>query len=124
MADVCRTSTDRDPLLEEILHTETFYLENLDRLSTEKHHGRKPHNRRCAHEIQKKFVCPYDDCSKVYGSEGSLNLHIKLKHNGGNKTVRKKIAKSLVYAKATGLNVPVESLQVNLPPGIIYTAAE
>ena len=35
-------------------------------------------------------------------------MHIKLKHNGGNKTDREKIAKSLVYAKATGLNLPFE----------------
>jgi hypothetical protein len=64
-------------------------------------------------------------CSKIYGSEGSLNLHIKLKHNGGNKTDREKIAKSLVYAKATGINLPTElTTQLNLPPGIIYTAAE
>ena len=64
-------------------------------------------------------------CSKIYGSEGSLNLHIKLKHNGGNKTDREKIAKSLVYAKATGINLPTElTMQLNLPPGIIYSAAE
>jgi hypothetical protein len=64
-------------------------------------------------------------CEKVYGSEGSLNLHIKLKHNGGNKTDREKIAKSLVYAKASGINLPTETLtaQLNLPPGIIYSAA-
>lgn len=49
-----------------------------------------------------------------------------MKHNGGNKTDREKIAKSLVYAKATGMNLPTEQLtaQLNLPPGIIYSAAE
>lgn len=36
--------------------------------------------------------CPYEDCKKTYGSEVSLNLHIKLKHNGGNKTEREKLA--------------------------------
>lgn len=39
-----------------------------------------------------------------------MNLHIKLKHNGGNKTDREKIAKSLVYANAKGLNFPIEQL--------------
>jgi hypothetical protein len=64
-------------------------------------------------------------CQKIYGSEGSLNLHIKLKHNGGNKTDREKIARSLVYAKATGINLPVEiTAQLNLPPGSIESAAE
>lgn len=55
-----------------------------------------------------------------------MNLHIKLKHNGGNKTDREKIAKSIVYAKATGLNLPTDQLtaNLNLPPGIIYTVAE
>lgn len=45
-------------------------------------------NRRLAIEIEKNFTCPYDRCYKVYGSDVSLNLHIKLKHNGGNKTDR------------------------------------
>lgn len=36
--------------------------------------------------------CPYAECGKFYGSEGSLNLHIKIKHNGGNKTEREKLA--------------------------------
>jgi hypothetical protein len=90
------------------------------------HNGRKRHNRRCADQLEKDFVCPYEACSKLYGSEGSLNLHIKLKHNGGNKTDREKIAKSLVYANAKGLNFPLEQVtsKVNLPPKIIYSAAE
>jgi hypothetical protein len=67
------------------------------------HNGRKRHNRRCANDIDREYICPYDSCHKVYGSEGSLNLHIKIKHNGGNKTDREKIAKSMVYAKVTGL---------------------
>lgn len=49
-------------------------------------------NRRLAVEIEKKFECPYGKCYKVYGSDVSLNLHIKLKHNGGNKTDREKLA--------------------------------
>jgi hypothetical protein len=49
-------------------------------------------NRRLAIEIEKNFTCPYDRCYKVYGSDVSLNLHIKLKHNGGNKTDREKLA--------------------------------
>ena len=44
-------------------------------------------------DVLKLFLqCPYADCGKYYGSEGSLNLHIKIKHNGGNKTEREKIA--------------------------------
>jgi len=47
--------------------------------------GRRKHMRRCAKEITKTFVCPFEDCKRSYGSEGSLNLHIKIKHNGGQK---------------------------------------
>ncbi len=126
MATVSSESLSRDEILTEILQIETFYQDNLEKLSSERylHNGRKRHNRRCADEIAKGFACPYEMCEKVYGSEGSLNLHIKLKHNGGNKTDREKIAKSLVYAKASGINLPTETLtQLNLPPGIIYSAA-
>lgn len=88
--------------------------------------GRKKHNRRCANEIKRQLECPYAKCTKAYASEGSLNLHIKIKHNGGNKTDREKIAKSIVYAKANGIDINRDdlALKVNLPPGIIQQAAE
>lgn len=58
-----------------------------------------------------------------------MNLHIKIKHNGGNKTDREKFAKSLVYSKASGMHLPKELLissldKLNLPPGSISTAAK
>lgn len=62
----------------------------------DKSHKRKKHMRRTAAEIEREFICPYPECGKLYGSEGSLNLHIKIKHNGGNKTEREKMAVSLV----------------------------
>lgn len=40
---------------------------------------RKRH-RRTATEIARHYRCPLEDCPKSYGSEGSLNQHIKLKH--------------------------------------------
>lgn len=52
-----------------------------------------------------------------------MNLHIKIKHNGGNKTDREKIAKSIVYAQANGINIP-EALELNLPPGSVEKAAQ
>jgi len=33
-----------------------------------------------ASEIKRHYKCMVEDCSKAYGSEGSLNQHIKLKH--------------------------------------------
>lgn len=40
---------------------------------------RKRH-RRTATEIQRHFKCLNPECNKSYGSEGSLNQHMKLKH--------------------------------------------
>jgi hypothetical protein len=36
--------------------------------------------RRIASEIKRHYKCMVEDCPKAYGSEGSLNQHIKLKH--------------------------------------------
>ena len=69
-------------------------ISNLDRYIS----GRKRHNRRCANEISKGYQCPFDDCGKFYGSEGSLNLHLRLKHQAGSKTEREKTAKQIVMA--------------------------
>lgn len=66
----------------------------------------KKKNRRTAQEIEKKHHCPYKECAKIYGSEVSLNLHIKLKHNGGNKTERERLARSILLAKDTGDSEP------------------
>jgi hypothetical protein len=48
--------------------------------------------RRHANELDKQYTCPYPRCFKNYGAEIALNLHIKLKHNGGNKTERERAA--------------------------------
>ena len=48
-----------------------------DRESTEE---KKKRMRRTAGEIARHYVCSYEKCQKSYGSEGSLNQHIKLKH--------------------------------------------
>ena len=69
-------------------------------------------------------MCPYPNCKKFYGSEGSLNLHIKIKHNGGNKTDREKIAKSIVIAKVNGIQIVDEiKMNFNLPPGCLEQLA-
>ena len=87
--------------------------------------NRKKHNRRTAKEIERSFICPYQSCQKVYGSEGSLNLHIKIKHNGGNKTDREKLAKSLIVAHMKGaIYSVIDAIDLNLPPGTISKAAK
>lgn len=87
--------------------------------------GRKRHVRRCANEIVKEFQCPYDQCTKSYGAEGSLNLHIKQKHKGGNKTQRLKVARDLLRQQA--LAVSIEDIEkregFKLTPGDLEKAA-
>lgn len=61
----------------------------------------------------------------MYGSEGSLNLHIKIKHNGGTKTDREKLAKTIIMAHMKGqLCQIIEQVNLNLPPGTISKAAK
>lgn len=123
LAQIDKVATDRNELLSKCFKIEHFYDTNLDKFQSERYSsGRKKHNRRCANDIERKYKCPYKKCEKYYGSEGSLNLHIKIKHNGGNKTDREKIAKSIVFAKAHGMQLP-EDLEVNLPPGSVEKAA-
>ena len=52
--------------------------------------GRRKHLRRKAEEIDKRFQCKYPGCKKNYGSEGSLNLHVKIKHKGESKSNKTK----------------------------------
>jgi len=67
--------------------------------------GRKRHLRRCNNEIQKVHECPYFGCDKNYGSEGSLNLHMKIKHKAGSKTWREKFARDLIIAIRDGADI-------------------
>lgn len=38
-------------------------------------------NRRRKDEVPRDFKCVFPDCDKAYGSDNSLNQHIKLKHS-------------------------------------------
>lgn len=40
--------------------------------------------RKC--DIERCFKCPIPDCDKSYGSENSMNQHLKLKHSPENLT--------------------------------------
>lgn len=46
---------------------------------------KKRSKRRPDDELDRSHDCPYPRCKKVYASEFALNLHIKTKHEGGNK---------------------------------------
>ena len=52
---------------------------------TEKKDELKNDTRKRRKTIDNKFECPYHGCEKFYGSTLALNLHIKIKHNGGTK---------------------------------------
>lgn len=68
----------------------------------------------------------FPECGKTYGSDISLNLHIKLKHNGGTKSQRSHFAvlilflgliskQKIIVAKLKGEAPP--AIPINLPPG-------
>lgn len=48
------------------------YSSSLDMISR-----KEKRRRRTALEIERKYLCKYDGCPKSYGSEGSLNQHMK-----------------------------------------------
>lgn len=119
--ELTQWSEKRNEKIREVLKIMKYYDNNYEDLKENKPNGRKKHNRRTAKEIMKDYKCPYK-CGKLYGSEGSLNLHMKLKHAGGNKTDREKTAKSLVIAQFRGEKLP--EITLNLPAGAIEEAAK
>ena len=73
--------------MKSILRIHDFYDNNFDNKIVDRDEkGRKIHKRKTMAQLLRDLVCPYEACKNVYASEGSLNLHIKRKHNGGNKT--------------------------------------
>jgi len=78
-------------------------------------------NRRTSSAIIRNYVCPYQNCRKRYGSDVSLNLHIKRKHNGGNKSERELFAKEYFEALKNGEELETE---LNLPPNFIEDIKE
>lgn len=87
--------------------------------------GRKRHFRRCNNQIRKQYICPYGMCGKNYGSEGSLNLHMKIKHQAGSKTEREKFARDVVLALKEGSSLSDEQKEslLSLPPGLLEQQA-
>ena len=119
-----RVAADKTDTEIKILKISDYYDQNESKWTIDRHaNGRKIVIRKTRAELNCDFECPYSSCDKAYASEGSLNLHIKRKHNGGNKTDREKIAKSLLIFEAKGVRIDKE-LAVNLPPGIIRKVAE
>jgi hypothetical protein len=72
--------------------------------------------RRTSDMIEKTYRCPFVECGKLYGSDVSLNLHMKLKHNSGTKTEREALAKEICLAEEKGNHVDIT---FNFPPGYL-----
>lgn len=72
--------------------------------------------RRTADKIEKKCVCPFMECQKLYGTDVSLNLHMKIKHGCGTKSERESLAKEICLAEERGEEVKVF---LNFPPGYL-----
>jgi hypothetical protein len=47
---------------------------------------------------------------------------VKIKHGGGNKTDREKMAKTLITCLSKG--TPLPAVDINLPPGVLEQAAK
>lgn len=115
----------RNYRIHKIYRIQEYYDENSGKMKALRYGPglRKIHIRKTVAELERNYNCPYDNCAKPYASEGALNLHIKNKHNGGNKTDREKLAKNLIICQAKGIKVP-DRLEINLPPGIVRERAE
>ena len=76
--------------------------------------------------MESEIICPYRNCGKTYVSDTSLNLHIKVKHNGGNKGAREALALRILKAHIKGdLSKIINSIAIiNLPPGEIQKQAD
>ena len=116
---------EKEEVKEELASIPASPMSSPHKCSIDKMNARKKHQRRTAGEIDRAFICPYDGCTKYFGSEGSQNLHIKIKHNGGSKTDREKMAKILVeaYADDKLTTEIIDSVDLNLPPGVITKMA-
>jgi hypothetical protein len=55
-------------------------IASFEEISKEDSDEKKKRVRRCANEIERKYVCQVIGCEKSYGTEGSMGQHMKLKH--------------------------------------------
>jgi hypothetical protein len=68
-------------------------LENGKNSDFEKIVFKSRRKRKLKTEVTRNFECPIVDCDKSYGSENSVNQHIKLKHPEIWKTYKEKRSK-------------------------------
>lgn len=56
------------------------WIEKLEETEKESYEEKKKRVRRCASQIERKFICQVPNCDKSYGTEGSMAQHMRLKH--------------------------------------------
>lgn len=90
----------------QLLRIKDFYDREIQRLANERYkHGvkiRKVTKRKRNVELDKQYRCPYAECERQYNTDCALSNHIMLKHNGGNKTDREKLANALIHFSLNG----------------------
>ena len=77
-----------DPIVKQAEEDYELLKLQTQKTCTRIHANHKKHNRRKVKEMEREMVCPYRNCEKTYVNDSSLNLHMKVKHNGGNKGAR------------------------------------
>lgn len=89
----------------------------------EKNINKKKRHRRPAKDIDRHFTCPILKCDKSYGSEGSLNQHIKQKHRKyWNKyCCGKSVKDGVIVGQSVGPGTSNSGMNVtSMAPGISY----
>ncbi len=86
--------------------------------------------RRTASEIDRNYKCEMPNCTKSYGSEGALKMHMKLKHPGARQNSLKPLPRLPVppvllnpfipFGLSPMLNFPHQLLQPPAPPSTLF----
>ena len=63
---------------------ENGFIMNNNNVNIIEPYRKKKRKRRKKKDIQNIYNCPFNNCNKSYPSKGSLNMHIKLKHQNQN----------------------------------------
>ncbi|CAG9315096.1 unnamed protein product [Blepharisma stoltei] len=65
--------------IDELAVEKDRFQKRLSNLEESLSNGKKKRHRRTADKIERHYTCPI--CGKSYGSEASVNNHVKLKHS-------------------------------------------
>ena len=69
---------EKTNLKQKIINLEKYFNKNKNNTIINDIYINKKRHRRLKNEIKRNFLCKY--CNKTYGTEASLNQHLKIKH--------------------------------------------